>query len=391
MALTDLTEFLKLSSVLNYNLSAASINRYNLLQFILGNRSLHRSERLDRERKSIVMEAFSLLFDAYSSKRRRLGPMAVIHPIRAAALLSRARNRLHLSQILSVLFHDILEDIKPVDFDHVRWRSLETRLNDIFERLGEEQEEILIGNLTALTKVPGETYYEYIGRLLRNPDRADIPVQVKLADRLDNTLDMWIELEDPLEGIDFFEVIFQTLFVGNYAGIDPKALRQSTSVLNGSRRLYQLFKNAVLLSLIRQKGTCIRIDDCRVLFDALCTASLREAQRTLVSQMGHHLSDIRRLRRLFLEVMDYGQSGRIDLVTRPGESFMLDGLFSGYFAPIDRQALERQLDRLFLDKPLMAEASLAFVTVFLSFLNDDRFYVQGISAEGIEARPFGEE
>ena len=41
MSLYDLTEFLKLSSVLNYNLSAASLNRYNLLLFILGDKPLH--------------------------------------------------------------------------------------------------------------------------------------------------------------------------------------------------------------------------------------------------------------------------------------------------------------------------------------------------------------
>jgi hypothetical protein len=36
MPLYDLTEFLRLSSVLNYNLSAASLNRYNVLMFIMG-------------------------------------------------------------------------------------------------------------------------------------------------------------------------------------------------------------------------------------------------------------------------------------------------------------------------------------------------------------------
>jgi hypothetical protein len=34
MPLFDLTEFFKLSSALNYNLSAASLNRYNVLMYI---------------------------------------------------------------------------------------------------------------------------------------------------------------------------------------------------------------------------------------------------------------------------------------------------------------------------------------------------------------------
>jgi hypothetical protein len=32
----------------------------------------------------------------------------------------------------------------------------------------------------------------------------------------------------------------------------------------------------------------------------------------------------------------------------------------------------------------MIEASIAFVVIFLHFLNDSRYYVQGISQEGIK-------
>lgn len=90
MTLYDLTEFLRLSSVLNYNLSAASLNRYNVLMFILGGKSLHPNERKDKEHKAIVMEALSYLFSAHSHKRRRLGPMAVLHPLRASAVYAKA-------------------------------------------------------------------------------------------------------------------------------------------------------------------------------------------------------------------------------------------------------------------------------------------------------------
>ena len=77
MPLFDLTEFFKLSSALNYNLSAASLNRYNVLMYIIGNRRLDADEKIDREQKGILMEALGYLFSAYSHKRRRLGPMAV--------------------------------------------------------------------------------------------------------------------------------------------------------------------------------------------------------------------------------------------------------------------------------------------------------------------------
>ena len=80
MTIYDLTEFLRLSSALNYNLSAASMNRYNILRFILGSKALHNDRQKDKEHKAIVMEALNYLFSAYSHKRRRLGPMAVLHP-----------------------------------------------------------------------------------------------------------------------------------------------------------------------------------------------------------------------------------------------------------------------------------------------------------------------
>jgi len=57
MSAFDLTEFFKLSSVLNYNLSAASLNRYNVLLYILGGKRLDRDERLELEKKSLMMEA----------------------------------------------------------------------------------------------------------------------------------------------------------------------------------------------------------------------------------------------------------------------------------------------------------------------------------------------
>jgi len=124
MPLFDLTEFLKLSSVLNYNLSAASLNRYNVMMCIIGGKSLDEDTARDREKKGIVMEALGYLFQAYSQKRRRLGPSAVLHPLRATALLVRSVDKLNLVVLMSTLFHDILEDINPVDFKISRWKEM---------------------------------------------------------------------------------------------------------------------------------------------------------------------------------------------------------------------------------------------------------------------------
>ncbi len=386
MPLYDLTEFLKLSSVLNYNLSAASLNRYNVMMYIIGGKTLDRSASKDKQKKSLLMDALGYLFSAYHQKRRHLGPMAVLHPLRATALFARNQDRLNLIGLLSVLFHDIMEDINPYDFDTNQWMDMEGRLYSLLERMGDEDESKLLENIISLTRIETESYYQYIGRLLESAGRSPQLVQVKLADRLDNTLDMRIDLEDPLAGVDFFQNIFQLMFVNNYRGYIPANDHPPTSALNGARRLYQLFKNTVLLSMIRQHKSIGYDRSLRILFEAVCDAGLKEAQRTLMHLIGYHIKDPHDQRNLLLETMNYCFSGRIDLVTKPDRDQLLDGLFSTYFAHNSKKVLHQQLDILYQNKPLMIQASIAFVVIFLHFLNDSKYYIHGISAEGIEPR-----
>jgi hypothetical protein len=384
MPLFDLTEFFKLSSALNYNLSAASLNRYNVLMYIIGDKRLDADEKKDREQKGILMEALGYLFNVYSQKRRRLGPMAVLHPLRSAALFTRSLDSVNMVDLLTLMFHDILEDINPADYNIQEWKSMESQLYRLLERMENEDESRLETRLMSLTRVENESYYQYIGRLLDNTQNFPEIVQVKLADRLDNTLDMRIDLEDPLARIDFFETVFQIMFVNNYPGYKPKIEHAPATAMNGARRLYQLFKNAVLLSLIRKHVPAASRRKVRKLFDALSEAGLKEAQRTLIHLISYHVKDLHTLRSLVLEAMQYCYSGRSDLVTMPDGSQLLDGLFSTYFGNKAKRSRHQQLDILYQNKPLMLEASVAFLVIFLSFLNDESFYIRGISAEGIE-------
>lgn len=381
----DLTEFIKLSSVLNYNLSAASLNRYNVMMYIIGGKSLDPDGGVDRECKGMLMEALGYLFRAYSQKRRRLGPLAVLHPLRATALLARSVDEINLVILLSTLFHDILEDIKSRDFDMHTWKDMEGQLYDLLDRIPPAAEERLTANLISLTRVDTESYYQYIGRLLDNAGDEPELVRVKLADRLDNTLDMRIELEDPLLGINFFQNIFQLMFVNNYPGFHPEEEHGPSPALNGARRLHQLFKNAVLLSLIRQHTHISKDRGLQILFNEVCDASLKEAQRTLRHLMGYHLTDLAAQRDLILQAMDYCFSGRSDLVTKPDGDQLLDGLFSTYFAHTSKRVLQQKLDILYQNKPLMVQAAIVFIVIFLSFLNESSYYIKGVSPEGIIA------
>jgi hypothetical protein len=353
--------------------------------YIVGQKRLGADEKNDRSQKGILMEALGYLFSAYSQKRRRLGPMAVLHPLRSAAIFTRFLDNHSLVNLLTLLFHDILEDVKPGQFEIQKWKAMEGQLYSLLQRLDPQDESILMGNLLFLTRVERESYYQYIGRLLDNAQSSPEVVAVKLADRLDNTLDMRIDLEDALTRIDFFETIFQILFVGNYLGYQARLEHAPTTAINGARRLYQLFKNAVLLSLIRQHTPPAGQQHVKILFDAVAEASLKEAQRTLIHLVSYHIKDLKSQRILLLEAMQYCYSGRSDLVTKPDGSQLLDGLFSTYFRHKSGKTRNRQLDILYQNKPLMLEASIAFIVIFLSFLNDEKYFIKGISAQGIQA------
>jgi hypothetical protein len=387
MPFENLTEFLKLSSALNYNLSAASVNRYNVMMFIMAGKRLARNEARDREHKAIVMEALAYLFEAYRDRRRRLGPMAVLHPLRTAAIMARSLERLDVIDLLAVLFHDVLEDIEAVNYTPNAWKTLEGRMYELFERLDPEDEWRLNERLQALTRFASESYYQYIGRLLERSRVIPRLVAIKMADRLDNTLDLRIELTDPFENLDFFEGLFNILFVTDSAGNEMLSSPRSTALINDSRRLYQLFKNAVLLSMIRRQKQGFDEKSAQVIFDAICAASLKEAQRTLIHVAGSLKPEQDRralLRELTLDAMHYCHEGRISMATRPDQRHMLDGLFSTYFAADERTVRAQRLDDLFSNKPLMIQASIAFIVIFTSFRSNPDFYVRGISTAGVE-------
>jgi hypothetical protein len=386
MPFENLTEFLKLSSALNYNLSAASVNRYNVLMFIIAGKRLSDNDIRDREHKAVVMEALSYLFEAYRDRRRRLGPMAVLHPLRTAAILARSLERIDVIDLLAVLFHDVLEDIEAVQYTPNAWKTLEGRMYELFERLDPEDEWRLNERLQALTRFASESYYQYIGRLLERSKAIPRLVEIKMADRLDNTLDLRIELSDPFENFNFFEGLFNILFIAGTAGDEMLSSPRSTALINDSRRLYQLFKNAVLLSMMRRQKRDEDTSSAQVIFKAICEASLKEAQRTLIHVAGSLKDGNRRtrLRDLTLDAMQYCYEGRISMATRPDQRHMLDGLFTTYFAADERTVRAQRLDELFGNKPLMIQASIAFIVIFTSFRTNPDFYVRGISTAGVQ-------
>ncbi len=382
MNLHDLNDFLKLSAALNYQLSARTVGREKLLLTIIGHKPLPERDR------DVLLEVLEYLDVAYHSKRRRLGTMAVLHPLRAAALLAAAEDELRLLDLLSVLLHDKYEDVNHTDFPPAEWKELEERFYTLLKRIDPTDEWYLMERLTVLTRHGDkETYYEYIGRLLERSDQTPELVRVKLADRLDNTLDLRIDFRDPLENFDFFGHLFGALFIPNFRGYRPD-LPHTPELLDGGRRMYGLFKTAVTLSLMRQTESIAEDDRAaHALFEALCVASMKEAQRILMHIFGYHRTAVDEQRALLIDTMEYCLHGGVVSITDPSEPHRLDGLFLEQFDYADRQERHQKLQELYRNTDLMIQAAVAFIVIFMSFLNDPDYYVQGVSAEGIKALP----
>jgi hypothetical protein len=373
----ELNEFLRLSAALNYQLSARTIDWNNILNIILSGKKISPPD------KEILLNVLKYLHKCYGKKKRRLGPLSILHPLRATALLARTTETPSLLNILTILLHDNFEDIKPKNIDIETWLRMSDTFQAFLQYIPEQDRWFLIERLQWLTKEPDETYYSYIGRLLSKAKKTPEVILIKLVDRLDNTLDMRIEYEDPLKKVDFFEIIFQLLFSNTYSGYVPDVPHSHPSSLNGAERLYQLFKNTVLMSLIRQKKSFDPEHDANDVFYYLARASMREAQRIVLHILAYHLPSVEQFRELLLETMNYVQSGGIDMVTPPLPDQKLDGLFVSTFDSIKKKLRERKLAELYKNKPLMVEAAVAFIVIFLNFMNDPNYYVKGISEEGV--------
>jgi hypothetical protein len=373
MGLHEFTDFLRLSSTLHLQFSAEGVGWPNILQIISNRRPLANS----REHEAL-QHVLAYLDHAYGERRRRIGPPAILHPLRATALLTQATGQPQLLDMLTELLHDKFEDLTLEKLGKDRFEQVEKEFSDLLKEIDPTDEWYLMERLNHLARKKGESYSQYISRLF---DRAqEIPdlVRIKLADRLDNTLDLHIDLEDSLKGVNFFQIIFQILFPPTGPGYQPGSEHPISSPLNGAQRLYQLFKNAILLSAIREKNLAPNDLAGTKLFEALALASMHEAQRIALHIMGYHLKEIEKQRMLLMEAQQYAQEGRMTRTTDPSGEHELDGLITTFFLK-DGSVRDQQLAKLYHNKELMLQAAVAFVVVFLNFAHSSDYWIQGIS------------
>jgi hypothetical protein len=359
----DLNDFLRLSALLNMQLSATGVWRDNVLAVILGRKPM------DRIDQAVLHDVLEYLESAYGRRRRRVGSLALLHPLRATAVLAQALEPPTLLDLLTALLHDKLEGVTAEQVAPERFRELEASFQSLLKRIDPQDEWCLMERLSWLARRPDDTYFQYIGRLLEQAGGAPAVISVKLADRLDNTLDMRIDIEDPIQGVDFFQTLFEIMFVNGYRGYRADLPHPPTSPVNGAQRLYQLFKNAVLLSMVQNAPSAQEHPAVPLLMQALAVASMREAQRIVLHIFAYHEPDLQVQRGVLMEALEHAQTRSVNRASFPHSARRLDRLFVSVFEPTDRQTREGNLDRLYHDKPVMLEAALSFVVAFLSFLD----------------------
>lgn len=372
--LIDTQGFLALSSFLNYQLSGEPVNWRGILDLIVG-------KKLEPSFEEILIDAFIFLDEIYSGQKRRLGPLAILHPLRATSLLSKTQSHPTVIGLLTCLFHDKDEDIDSEAFDDSARERLEGGYQVFLKKLGKDLADSLNHQVSYLTRAKNQKYYIYLGKLLKQAEGMPGLAAIKLADRLDNTLDLRIDIHDPTNDIDCYQIIFDALYASSYRGLRTRQPHPIARKIDGAMRLYQLYKNAVFLSLLRAEK--INLDNAgQILFYSLATSSIKEAQSILVHIFAYHLSDPVKQRDLLRNVLAYSESGGLDIINE-GENHRLDGLFKKHFEYGSREEKKKGLAELYEDKKLMGMATVAFVAIFANFINDPNFTIRGITSTGI--------
>ncbi len=367
-------DFLALSSFLNYQLSGEPINWQGVLSLMV-------KEKLKLVSSDVLLEALQYIDAAYRGQKRRLGPLAILHLIRTAAILAMAVQKPSTLCLLIALLHDNNEDIIKKRYNTEEWNKINDRYLHLNENINAQDRKKLNEAIKFLTREKGVTYHHYLGRLIKQSSQIPVLIRVKLADRLDNTLDLRIDLHSNTDTVDCNKVIFEALFVQSYKGLRLEGPHSSVRKINGAMRLYQLYKNAVFLSVLRDEKVVLD-KPSRELFSSLASASISEAQTIMLHIFAYHIKKPSVQRSLLKDVIAYSESGGLQQINLTGPH-SLDGLFKNRFEHSNTKRRNECLAELYKDKKLMGQTAVAFIVLFANFINNPKFTIKGITAEGI--------
>lgn len=367
-------DFLILSAEINYQLSPSRPNYPALAALILGPAKI--------PEMAPVLDTMECIGEGYAKRRRKLGPLALLHPLRATAILARSMPEPTALDVLGALLHDKEEDLTPRKMADGEWIRFDKAFQEVMREIDQDHQWYL-GERISLMQRPKEiTYSEYLSRILDHAPQMPDLLHVKLADRLDNTLDTHLQ-RPGVTRYNFYRAVFDILFVAGYPGVKVNEYHFLPGEEESVLLMSQLFKNTVFLSLIR-KARLDQLDETTtLLFDAVAVAGIRKAQWIALELFASFVTDVRRQRELVVETIDYCYAGGTAQITSKASGHILDGTFHEYYGDVDDAERKRRLGLLFCDKEQLTRVILAFIAVFSNFLNDPGFFLQGIDRNGV--------
>jgi len=241
---------LTLSATINWHLAARKVDLRALLRVILGPAKVTNQDTL--------LEALNYLHHAYGDRRRKNGPAAVLHCLRIAAVLARIMPAPTTLDLLGALLHDKEEDLTREELGAAEWDRLQAEFSRVLDKIDSNHRWFLGERIALLWRQTSQSYYQYLGVILSKARAMPDLLRCKLADRLDNTLDIAVQ-RAPIEQNAFFELAFRTMFLAGYQPVSDDggvAPDMEACVLLVS----QLFKNVVLMSMLRQHHLDTRDD-----------------------------------------------------------------------------------------------------------------------------------
>ncbi|HEY3358763.1 MAG TPA: hypothetical protein VGQ83_36280 [Polyangia bacterium] len=371
----SIDEFLRLSADVNLHLQARPFSGSALLDLILG------PARLPDQVP--VLEAISYLQDGYGERRRKNGTLAILHPLRTAALLARRMSQPTFLDFFGALLHDKEEDLTTEALGATEWGRLQDLFGVMLEKLDGDHRWFLGERIALLSRKPGQSYHEYLAAVLEKARVMGDLLHCKLADRLDNTLDIAVQYRGSARQ-SFFETAFGVLFLPAFevpAGRRDQLPQEDRCVL----LLSQLFKNAVFMSLLRAGGFDEQDQTTQRLFADLAETSRSQAEWIAMELLRSHLPDPAARYAIVRETMTYCHDGGLEAVRERARGGVFDGTFLERYAVADEVERKRQLAEIYRDRSFFARLMILFVAMFTRFLNDREYYIQGIGPEGINA------
>lgn len=371
-------EFLTLSAKINYQLSARSLRAPVLLSLILGPADV--SER----DQAILLEAFHTLQAGYDQDRRRLGTPGILHPLRAASVLARTMRKPTLNDLLSALFHDKEEDLTEAELGTERYQRMQTRFEKMMAMLTDAERERLSESIKQLANHTS-SYSAYVGQLTDHARHIPELLHVKLCDRLDNTFD--VHLQHPgVSYYNFYRAVFDIMFTPDFQGVHMGDFHFMPDTQEGVMLLSQLFKNTILLAILRNHGLDNQDPITKRLFVGLAVAGIREAQWLALEIFNTVYNDVGKQRQMLLEMMQYCAAGGIASVRAQGAMSELDGVFVK-FTSGTKASQKKMLVDLFENREALIRMILAFIVVYASFINNPEYTLKGIDRSGAHPVP----